>query len=267
MPQGRVALQQIAQKTSFPLLAASLIAGRLRRASNGELWPRAERGIPAAQVQPDHLIGLTLGIGLAASNPKDAPELVRSVWNLRRRTLTLTPEGAVTTAQIDALESEAAAIFLPIFGTTLVGFVDQLAGAMPDHLRANISATLNVELRLDEARAVVTFVEPGIGTFRCLYSALEPSEFPEVPDTALLRIVTIPGALLLELGSIWADSQARMSARTQKAVARPPSTSGLCPATESPTPASLAQSDPVGHRPERANNASRRSRPAELAPA
>jgi hypothetical protein len=267
MPQGRVALQQIAQKTSFPLLAASLIAGRLRRASNGELWPRAERGIPAAQVQPDHLIGLTLGIGLAASNPKDAPELVRSVWNLRRRTLTLTPEGAVTTAQIDALESEAAAIFLPIFGTTLVGLVDQLAGAMPDQLRANIAVTLNVELRLDEARAVVTFVEPGIGTFRCLFSALEPSEISEVPDTALVRIVTIPGALLLELGSIWADSQARISARTQKAVARPPSTSGLRPAAESPAPASLAQSDPVGHRPERANNASRRSRPAELAPA
>jgi hypothetical protein len=52
MPQGRVALQQIAQKTSFPLLAASSIAGRLRRASNGELWPRA------AQVQPDQLLGV-----------------------------------------------------------------------------------------------------------------------------------------------------------------------------------------------------------------
>jgi hypothetical protein len=46
---------------------------------------RAQAGAALArvQVQPDHLVGLTLGIGLAGSNPQDAPELV-AIWNLRR---------------------------------------------------------------------------------------------------------------------------------------------------------------------------------------
>jgi hypothetical protein len=237
MPQGRAAMRQIAEKADSPLATASLIAGRLRKASNGELWPRTGRGIPAAQLQPDHLVALTLGIGLAGSNPKEAPALVRSFWDLGRRTLTLTPEGAVTTAQIDAVESDAGAIFRPILGTTLVGLVDQLAGAIPDQLRANIAATLHVEFGLGETQATVSFVEPGIGTFRCLYAACEPSQISERPDTALVRMVRIPGALLLELGAIWADSQARMAGtRISKAAAWPRSTSGRSPAIEGAVP-------------------------------
>jgi hypothetical protein len=216
-------------------------------------------------VQPDHLVGLTLGIGVVGSDSSDAPEVVRSFWDLRRRTLTLTPGGAVTTAQIDALESEAAAIFLPTFGTTLVGLVDQFAGAMPDELRASIAANLDAELRLGEAWAAVSFLEPGIGTFRCLYSALEPSEHPEVPDTALLRTVRIPGSLLLELGAIWADSQARMSAaRPRKAAARGRSAAR---SSAGAAPASLAHSGQVGVLSEKPTNAGRPSLPAELAPA
>ena len=230
MPQVRPAVQQIAHRTNFPLATTASIAARLKNATDGALWPRSARATNAAQVRPDHLVALTLGVGLAGCNPKSAPELVGSFWNMGRRTLTLIPESSVTTDQIDALESEAAAIFLPVFGTTLAGLVEQFAGAMPDELRAHIGATLEVELKLGEVQAAVTFVEPGIGTFRCLYSAVEPSEAPEIPDTALLRTVRIPGALLLALGDIWADSQASMAAaRKRKADARPGSMPGLPP--------------------------------------
>src|SRR5690242_18145955 len=50
MPQGRVAVQQIAQMANVPLMATSSVAGRLRKASNSELWVRAGRGRDAAQV-------------------------------------------------------------------------------------------------------------------------------------------------------------------------------------------------------------------------
>ena len=100
----------------------------------------------------------------------------------------LTAEGAIGPVQIDVPQSEAAPIgdiVLPGLGETLEQMVDRFAGPLPDQLRADIAATLSIELRLGQDEvASVNFGERGIGTFQCRYAADKPPA-PFTPEAAM----------------------------------------------------------------------------------
>ena len=216
MPRGWVAVGQIAKAANFPREIAARLARSLKKQHPGVLWPVASERVRDAQVEPGHLVGLTIELAaLAAGGAIEAPETVRRFLGFRRQRVMLTAEGAIGPVQIDVTQSEAAPIgdiVLPGLGETLEQMVDRFAGPLPDQLRADIAATLSIELRLGQDEvASVNFGERGIGTFQCRYAADKPPA-PFIPEAAMLRSVTIPGGLLLELGAIWANSKTRIAA-------------------------------------------------------
>ena len=216
MPSGPEAIRRVARVMDIPWRSASYIAGLLRAGSDGRLWVPGGGGI-RAQVQPGHLVALLAGIaGSSLGTPAEACATVQLLLGLRRDVLTLTPEGKVMPVQVETGEHEATPlgdILLPTLGATLERLVDHLAGPMPEELRSDIGGTLSVELQPGRMpTACVRFAEPGIGVFRCRYAAPELGD-SLAPETALRRTVEIPGALLLELGAIWADSQSSLATR------------------------------------------------------